>query len=149
MSAISVEVKITHASGSIRDTAFCHSLEDIPTAVCKATNRMMENMGINQKKEAGTIVRTQTCDPLQAGVVPTSKLQDMVNKPAHYNQGNIETIDAIEESMSPEGFQDYCKGNVMKYIWRWRDKGGVEDLKKAQWYLARCITSVEKDAKKS
>ena len=74
---------------------------------------------------------------------------DMVNNPAHYNTGNIETIDAIEESMSAEGFQDYCKGNVMKYIWRWRDKGGVEDLKKAQWYLARCITSVEKDAKKS
>lgn len=69
---------------------------------------------------------------------------DMVNSPAHYNSGNIETIDAIEESMSAEGFQDYCKGNVMKYIWRWRQKGGIEDLKKAQWYLNRCIMSVEK-----
>lgn len=145
MSAISVRVEITHASGSTQDTAFCHSLEDIPTAVCKATNRIMENMGITTKAEAGTIVTSK--DPARDAEL--HKKLDMVNKPAHYNQGNIETIDAIEESMSPEGFQDYCKGNVMKYIWRWRDKGGVEDLKKAQWYLARCITSVEKDAKKS
>ena len=54
-----------------------------------------------------------------------------VNHPNHYNQGGIECIDAIRESMKPEGFQDFCKGNVMKYIWRWREKGGIEDLKKA------------------
>lgn len=69
---------------------------------------------------------------------------DMVNSPAHYNTGNIETIDAIEESMSAEGFCDYLKGNIMKYIWRYRDKGGLQDLKKAEWYLQRLIRTREK-----
>ena len=69
---------------------------------------------------------------------------DVVNHPSHYTQGGIECIKAIEASMTPEGFQDYCKGNVMKYIWRWRDKAGVEDLKKAQVYLSWLIESAEK-----
>lgn len=69
-----------------------------------------------------------------------------VNHPNHYCQGGIECIEAIRASMSPEGFQDYCKGNVMKYIWRWRDKAGVEDLKKARVYLNWAIESAEEQA---
>lgn len=70
---------------------------------------------------------------------------DHVNHPNHYCQGGIECIKAIEASMPPEGFQDYCKGNVLKYIWRWRDKAGVEDLKKARVYLNWLIESAEKE----
>ena len=69
---------------------------------------------------------------------------DHVNHPNHYCQGGIECIKAIEASMPPEGFQDYCKGNVLKYIWRWRDKADVEDLKKARVYLNWMIESAEK-----
>jgi len=69
-----------------------------------------------------------------------------VNHPNHYCQGGIECIKAIEASMPPDGFQDYCKGNVLKYIWRWRDKAGVEDLKKARVYLNWMIESAEKEA---
>ena len=69
---------------------------------------------------------------------------DNVNHPNHYTRGGIECIKAIEASMTPEGFQDYCKGNVEKYIWRWREKNGLEDLKKAQVYLSWMIESVEK-----
>ena len=68
---------------------------------------------------------------------------ETVNHPAHYTQGGIEYIAAIKASMSPEGFQDYCKGNVTKYIWRWRDKGGVEDLEKARVYLNWMIDSAK------
>ena len=67
-----------------------------------------------------------------------------VKHPSHYCQGGIECIKVIEASMTPEGFQDYCKGNVMKYIWRWREKNGLEDLKKAQVYLGWMIESKEK-----
>lgn len=70
---------------------------------------------------------------------------DHVNHPNHYCQGGIECIKAIEASMPPDGFQDYCKGNVLKYIWRWRDKAGVEDLKKARVYLNWLIESAEKE----
>jgi hypothetical protein len=64
---------------------------------------------------------------------------DPVNHPSHYASGGIECIDAIEASMSAEEFQGYCKGNLIKYVWRYRDKGGVQDLQKANWYLDRLI----------
>ncbi len=66
---------------------------------------------------------------------------DPVNHPFHYASGGIECIDAIEASMSAEEFQGYCKGNLIKYTWRYRDKGGVQDLQKANWYLDRLINS--------
>ncbi len=68
---------------------------------------------------------------------------DQVNRPQHYTAGSIETIDAIEASMSPEGFADYLKGNAIKYLWRYQHKGKPEqDLRKARWYLDRLIQRV-------
>ena len=69
---------------------------------------------------------------------------DTVMHPSHYCQGGIECIKAIEASMTPEEFQGYCKGNVIKYCWRFREKNGLEDLKKAQVYLGWMIESKEK-----
>jgi len=69
---------------------------------------------------------------------------DPVNSPAHYNTKGVEAITAIEASMSDEEFKGYCKGNAMKYLWRYKYKGKpVEDLKKAQWYLEKLIASVQ------
>jgi len=62
---------------------------------------------------------------------------DMVNNPPHYSAGDVECIDAIQASMSVKAFQGYLKGNVLKYVWRYENKGGVEDLKKAEWYLTK------------
>ena len=62
---------------------------------------------------------------------------DDVTKPAHYNQGGIECIDAIRSALTPEEFAGYCKGNALKYVWRERLKGGQKDLSKAAWYLER------------
>jgi hypothetical protein len=66
---------------------------------------------------------------------------DSVNRPAHYASGDIECIDAIRAQMSKEEYQGYLRGNVVKYMWRWRDKGGVESLRKARWYLDKLIAS--------
>lgn len=66
-----------------------------------------------------------------------------VEHPSHYNQSGIEAIDAIRASLGSDGFQSYCNGNVLKYLWRWRYKNGLEDLKKAQVYLTWMIESVE------
>lgn len=60
---------------------------------------------------------------------------DMVNHPSHYADKQIEVIDYIRDTLTHDGFIDYCSGNVLKYVSRWRKKGGVEDLKKAQVYL--------------
>jgi|TARA_R100001079_G_C4406642_1_gene133754 hypothetical protein len=65
-------------------------------------------------------------------------MRDMVNKPPHYNNGDIETIDAIQSALG-DGFEFYLQGNILKYIWRYRHKNNVEDLKKAQWYLNKLI----------
>ena len=69
--------------------------------------------------------------------------EDMVGAPKHYNTGNIECIEAIEEAMSSVAFKGYLKGNCMKYLWRYEYKGKqVEDLQKAAWYLQRLTTVV-------
>ena len=70
-------------------------------------------------------------------------MSDNINHPSHYTSGSIECIDAIRASMTPRGFIDYCKGNVIKYVYRWDHKGGVEDLKKAQVYLGWAIEAAE------
>jgi len=71
-------------------------------------------------------------------------VEDLVNKPSHYNSGGVECIEAIEASMEPEAFQGYLKGNTLKYIWRMSYKGkALEDCKKAQWYLNKLISTLE------
>jgi hypothetical protein len=65
-------------------------------------------------------------------------MRDMVNKPPHYNNGDIEAIDAIQSALG-DGFEFYLQGNILKYVWRYRHKNNVEDLKKAQWYLNKLI----------
>lgn len=64
---------------------------------------------------------------------------DMVNKPPHYKQGDVECIDAIKAALTPDEWRGYCKGNALKYIWRERHKGGDESLQKAIWYLNRLV----------
>ena len=78
-------------------------------------------------------------------VEPTN---DAVQHPSHYTHGGIECIDAIKAGMTADGFCDYCKGIIIKYIWRWRDKGGVEDLRKASVYLDWLINAADKKEKK-
>ena len=67
---------------------------------------------------------------------------DKVNSPPHYNNGGMECIDYIQQQLS-EHFSSYCQGNVIKYLHRWRYKNGVEDLKKAEWYLKAMIRDIE------
>lgn len=62
----------------------------------------------------------------------------------HYTSKSIQPWDAMEAWMSREAFAGYLMGNVVKYIARYRDKNGVEDLKKAQHYLDKLI-EIEND----
>ena len=79
-------------------------------------------------------------DMADAELNPFDDEEDVVNKPSHYNTGSIECIEGIQASMSAEAFNGYLKGNCMKYLWRYDYKGKpVEDLQKAQWYLAELI----------
>ena len=66
-----------------------------------------------------------------------------VNHPAHYMSGGIECIDAMQAAFGDEAVKYFCLCNAFKYLWRHRNKNGVEDLKKACWYLNRLIEEVE------
>ena len=79
-------------------------------------------------------------------VVVERKKSDVVNHPMHYNSGKIEVISIIEDQLTPDEFRGYIKGNILKYITRERHKNGLEDLKKARWYLDRLIKKMEKEA---
>lgn len=68
---------------------------------------------------------------------------DPVNRPAHYTSGGIECIDAMQAAFGAEVVKDFCLCNAFKYLWRHRNKNGVEDLKKARWYLNRLIREME------
>lgn len=68
---------------------------------------------------------------------------DPVNRPAHYTSGGIECIDAMQAAFGAEVVKDFCLCNAFKYLWRHRQKNGVEDLKKACWYLNLLITAME------
>ena len=71
--------------------------------------------------------------------------EDIVNHASHYNDGAIECIDAIAASMTPTEYAGFLKGQVLKYVWRYRLKGKpVEDLKKAGYYLDRLIQITER-----
>jgi len=66
------------------------------------------------------------------------RMTDPVNKPIHYNTGGIEAIEAILAATNEQS-EGYLQGNIMKYIWRYRYKNGLEDLQKAQWYINKLI----------
>lgn len=67
-------------------------------------------------------------------------LTDVVNHPSHYTNGKVECIDAIEAAtVGKTGIEAVCVANVIKYLWRYEDKNGLEDIKKAQWYLNKLI----------
>lgn len=64
---------------------------------------------------------------------------DPVQRPSHYGQGEIECIDYIKDFLTREEYIGYLRGNIAKYMHRWRYKNGAQDLEKAEWYLKQLI----------
>lgn len=70
-------------------------------------------------------------------------MTDPIN-PDHYQRDGIECIDAIKAAVQNlTGDEAYCTGNAIKYLWRWKEKGGKTDLKKAMWYINDMIAEIE------
>lgn len=70
---------------------------------------------------------------------------DNVNSPSHYNQGKIECIDAMIEAFGKDTVAIWCKLNAFKYLWREEYKNGIEDVKKAQYYINKMIELRDKE----
>lgn len=71
-------------------------------------------------------------------------MSDNVNHPAHYETNGIECFDAIVASQGACAAEDFCVCNAMKYIWRHRNKNGLEDIRKAIWYLNKYVELEER-----
>lgn len=113
---------------------------DINIDGINAAKNLMIGMGISEyKKEKGMSKdRQQTSDEWKEMII--KKDEDKVNHPKHYTFGKLEVIDVLEDWQL-----DFCLGNTIKYIARAKHKGHeLEDLKKAQWYLNRKISKLEK-----
>lgn len=73
-----------------------------------------------------------------------SKVRERVNHPEYYTPEKIECIDALEVAIKDlQGMEAFCTANIIKYMWRWKRKNGLEDLRKANWYLNKLIQEVE------
>jgi len=109
---------IVHKSVDRIDNAYLYTLtsyEELPPPVeCSPVRLDNVIKHINEKK-------VKTIDP--------------VNSPSHYTNGSVECIDAIESMLTKEEFIGFLRGNILKYQWRYKQKNGAEDLKKAQWYF--------------
>jgi len=69
---------------------------------------------------------------------------DPVNHPSHYTQGGVECIDAIKAAVTGKPpYEAWLVGQIIKYVWRYEAKNGLEDLQKARFYLDRLIGEVE------
>lgn len=76
--------------------------------------------------------------------VKTDVEHDDVMHPAHYADKQVEVIDYIYDTLTTEEFAGYCMGNVLKYVSRWRKKGGIQDLEKADVYLQWGISALHR-----
>ncbi|RKB46406.1 hypothetical protein AEZ78_01000 [Listeria monocytogenes] len=77
------------------------------------------------------------------GVSMKNENNDKINNPAHYTAGGIETLDYIKAKV--KDYPSYVAGNILKYVSRYEHKNGIEDLKKAQFYLNDLINWMESD----
>ena len=64
---------------------------------------------------------------------------DSINHPGHYESGKFECIDVMLETQGPEAVKNFCICNAFKYLYRHKRKNGIEDIKKADWYLKKYI----------
>jgi len=74
--------------------------------------------------------------PLMETIEP---LEDIVNRPNHYHKGGIDVIKYMEMKFPKEQLVGFHRGNALKYLMRYQDKGGVEDLRKAEFYIKKLI----------
>lgn len=118
--------------------------------------RTIQGVDIYHLYKAGKFEHYDTVDELMAALYKEPKpeedpravvpqpIDDNVNHPSHYTKGGIECIDAIDAAVANKpGEEAPYVANVIKYVWRYNDKGGVESLKKARWYLDRLISKLE------
>lgn len=78
-------------------------------------------------------------EPVKEEITKLVESLDTKVHPEHYTYGKYECIDVLKDVLGEEGFKEFCRGNVFKYLWRYNHKNGKEDLLKAKYYLEKLI----------
>lgn len=109
------------------------------------TREVVEQHGEGVKPKRRTLGASNSMDKMAEYVEKYLEgvKTDPVNRPAHYASGGIECIDAMQAAFGDEAVKDFCLCNAFKYLWRHRNKGGLQDLKKTRWYINRLIREME------
>lgn len=104
-------------------------------------NAAVDSMEAVEEIEKATLLLSKIEDEDGDGrLMSVENASENVNSPPHYTQGKVECIDALAAATAHlKGIEAVCVGNVIKYVWRYKDKNGIEDLQKAMWYLDRLI----------
>jgi hypothetical protein len=87
------------------------------------------------------------CNKTYLEIKEKNNPKDAIN-PSHYTSGGIETIDYLQAKLTGSEYEGFLRGNVLKYVSRYSLKNGLEDLKKAEWYLKRLIEVKSSDTLK-
>lgn len=88
------------------------------------------------------------CEYSQLWAPKETAQPDNVNHPGHYESGKFECIEVMEETQGTEAVMDFCICNAFKYLYRHNRKNGLEDIKKARWYLDKFIELEERAAER-
>ena len=109
---------------------------------CKYTRYIKD--ALYDKNNTPNVIPTQTTSVLVPKWRKPRSTGESVDKtnPTYYKKGKFECIDVLEELLQGvSGATAFCLGNCIKYLWRFNQKNGIEDLKKARWYLDKLITN--------
>ena len=83
------------------------------------------------------------CDAIRYFIISccesAKNMPDTVNHPAHYETGKYNCIDVMIETQGADTVANFCICNAFKYLYRWKNKNGIEDIKKAQWYIGKFL----------
>lgn len=117
-----------------------YTIDDLPTHMIIEGNEYSVEQYLESIKDRILIKDWEKVDSKMDKDIPVT---DSVHHPNHYTSGDVECIDAIRASMTPDQFAGYCKGNCIKYIWRFEHKNQTEDIQKAQVYLTWLLNTLK------
>lgn len=151
-----IEIKSDHFiyamddSGITKDIFGCESHVTVVFKNLTVVHGLIKNINHNDKIVQIDDEVYSISDIVSIKRYKESDKPDMVNHPDHYiSENGLEAIDVIESfTYDLSGYEAVETGNVLKYMLRWKHKNGLEDLKKAQWYLNRLIENKEKEKEK-
>lgn len=92
-----------------------------------------------QENEESRMVRHWSDEGVNEAYKVIKDIEDIVNHPQHYERNGIECIDVMIETQGAEAVAAFCICNAFKYLYRWKHKNGVEDIKKAKWYIDKFL----------